>query len=184
MRRLLLAILLLATTAVTADECRYGFTTGDKFGSGLVSSAVFADFNEDGLVDFIVSDGFFNNLYLNRGYGEYDKKQLAFNGDVLAAADVNGDGHMDVVLDPAIGAVSGDGKGNFGALIRSGNPTSPKAERLVDLNGDGLKDIVYKTYVSPAALIVQFATGDGHFGPPTEIVAPIRADSNYRIGDF
>ncbi|HEX7139300.1 MAG TPA: VCBS repeat-containing protein, partial [Vicinamibacterales bacterium] len=188
-RSILFAVFLLTTTSVVADGCRYGFTTGDKFSYGPITSAVFADFNEDGRIDFITNEAAGNVLYLNQGDGHYERKQLALQPgglahyDLLAAADANGDGHMDLVLDGTIAVALGDGKGNFGPLIGSGTP-SPRSARLVDLNGDGLKDVVYQTSFSPSALIVQFALGDGHFGPPTEIAAPLRSDSTYRIGDF
>jgi hypothetical protein len=102
-------------------------------------------------------------------------------GDRLAAiADVNGDGHPDLVLldssTRSIGVMPGDGAGGFGAASSVPVDGRPVAIEAADFNGDGHPDLLVELETAPAprgngalAEAVEVLTGDGHggftFGP-------------------
>ena len=119
-----------------------------------------ADVNRDGWPDLLASNLDSNNLSVMlggpRGFAPAPGSPFAA-GDVpfgLAAADFNGDGHLDVaVLDsPSSAAESGrdgltlllgDGTGRFVSTEQSPLETGPHASRIAsgDLNGDGHDDV-------------------------------------------
>ena len=69
-----------------------------------------------------------------------------------AVGDFNGDGRLDFVIDtgglPPLAVLFGNGDGTFETPVQLGSG-SQKAARVqaVDLNGDGVTDIVYATYI-------------------------------------
>ncbi len=144
------------------------------------------DFNGDGKQDVasIVQDpsaNFWLSVVLSNGDGTFATPILTsvtFNAngspDLLAAADVNGDGKCDVVLVPAnsVDVLIGDGTGNFAAAVNYADTISiPAAVALADANGDSKMDIVVAsaspdgTSNSPVATFL--GDGTGVFGAAT-----------------
>jgi FG-GAP-like repeat len=128
----------------------------DKVASGIGDIDV-ADINEDGIPD--VAGGFENfepvvsTLFwmVGNGDGSFRKATLSDVGDVhadvnaMALADVNSDGHVDIVANDGSQLVTrlGTGHGTFGALIRSGKGSGSNQSVLVgDFTGDGVTDVV------------------------------------------
>jgi hypothetical protein len=116
-------------------------------------SVAFGDFNEDGLLDALVAGHCGGvSLYLGNGKGEWQgspRNVSKTDADVARIADLNGDGHLDVVvLDWKLkgnGATLylGDGKGGFREVRGQGLPEEGGAHDLLvrDLNGDGKPDL-------------------------------------------
>jgi subtilisin family serine protease len=192
----------------------------DGAGDGGVSIQI-ADMDGDGHLDVVTGGGYFgvdaifgweasNLVSVLKGDGKGNVSQpKLFRGEPsmygLALADLNGDGHPDVVVasmdtDTAATFIN-DGTGNFpgpwggyvGYIINNGGGTinAPYSSPFVqDIDGDGKTDLAIieqPDYASdPWNIAVSLGDGTGHFGPP--IRSPI-ADAGGRIvgmalGDF
>src|SRR5262249_39483744 len=88
--------------------------------------------------------------------------------DALLLADVDGDGHLDVVLQLIADVTTvqlGDGHGGFGAATRYPFPVQYAA----DVDGDGHVDLVALTRTAPTwaptGITVLINRGDGTFAP-------------------
>jgi hypothetical protein len=124
-----------------------------------------ADFNGDGRLDIAVGG---INLYgkgvvavfLNAGNGNFGARAsypVMFGGDSVTAADVNGDGKIDLVTD-GVSVLLGNGDGTFrrGMSVLSDGSGSVN---VGDFNGDGKLDIM-------AGLSLLLGNGNGTFQKP------------------
>jgi hypothetical protein len=90
----------------------------------------------------------------------------------VRAADLNGDGHLDLAMVGGIGVsvLLGDGTGGFGphAEFSAGSGVAPVAVAVGDVNGDGHLDLaVASTTSNGGAVSVLLGDGTGAFGPAT-----------------
>lgn len=142
--------------------------------------AVMIDVDGDGDLDVVVAvEHGPNALYLNDGKGKLTWKPGAFgnadgDNEHVRAADLDGDGHMDVVFvaeaDEVHRLFLGDGKGGF--VDRSERlPLRSQGNGLAigDVNGDGLPDIVIgntpegKSEPARNTLLLNDPARPGHF---------------------
>lgn len=124
-------------------------------GSG---NAFSADFNGDGKLDVLTSDGTMN---LGKGDGTFTLG-TPVSGTPLAVADFNGDGKPDI-LEQGTGTLLvllGNGDGSFQTAVVTLSGASLTKLAAADLNGDGKADLVG---VFGAALMVYISNGDGTF---------------------
>lgn len=169
------------------------------FGTVHPREVVQADFNEDGLADLFIADhgydaspfpGAQNKLLLAKAGGGYTDAsaslpQLSDFSHSATAADINGDGHLDLFVGNLSSPASqveayvlmGDGKGGFtksnaglpveaGQLLnRNTGNFGMTASLLVDLNNDRLPDLVLgndgNTYNKEHRSLVFWNTGKG-----------------------
>ncbi|MBX3359267.1 MAG: VCBS repeat-containing protein [Phycisphaeraceae bacterium] len=150
------------------------------------------DFNEDGTADVVTSRAFpegggaYENMTILIGTPEGrlvretpwancinpPATTMALKGRAVAAADVNGDGHLDIIsttTSAQISVVLGDGHGGFGAPILSGIGMTYGALLVGDLNFDGAVDVVTisdsgMSTVAETTIDVNVGRGDGTFG--------------------
>ena len=127
------------------------------------------DFNSDGHLDIAVSQSGRTDVGILFGDGAGGFRTTTFNLNVsfgptinqtaIAVADLDGDGHADiVVLDSdrnQVDVLSGDGRGDFslenydtGSSQFTSGFTFPESLTIADMNGDGLPDIVVSSISS------------------------------------
>ena len=185
---------------------------------GTILSIVAGDFNSanDGIADFAVSyqTGALTAsvvLFLGRRDGHFEGQYLpqiaptAYDV-VQAAADVNLDGKLDIVMGQ--GVALGNGDGTFQSLIPFTFAPSPSVRpagigmpflpftagsflQVVDFNNDGIPDICIGSS-SPAGMAVRLGHGDGTFSlgiptpPPFPFQNPFDPDelAVFTLGDF
>ncbi len=94
------------------------------------------------------------------------------NPSSLVVADVNGDGHLDLVIgywtEGNVGVLLGRGDGTFQPAVKYATGGSYASSVAVgDVNGDGKPDIVVlNTWDDPGTVGVLLGNGDGTFQPP------------------
>ena len=135
-----------------------GFAEATSYaaGSNPVSVAV-ADVNDDGRPDLVVADE--NNgvvadesdgvdVLLGNGSGGFAEATSYAAGSApysVAVADVNGDGHPDLLIADQGGGVDvllGDGLGSFATTSYNDAGSNPISVAVADVNGDGHSDLV------------------------------------------
>jgi hypothetical protein len=168
------------------------------------------DINGDGLPDIVLGKGrhwpLFNRVLLNDGRGGFIVSDLGTAPDrtySAALADVDGDGHLDIVVsndDPDRKLVyRNDGKGHFTEFGTFGDPKwTTRYVTLVDLNGDGYSDIVaanrgdYPDPVDgkpgkgrqvPTPSYVCLNDGQGHF-PACQLLPKTESATSIVAADF
>lgn len=127
-----------------------GWTTG--FPNDSIPCIAAADFNQDGHLDFYVSQNTLGSqwfqIYLGNGDGTFTAGQMystSYTPNCAAVGDFNGDGKLDL-------AVSGPGNGNADIFLGNGDGTfhelgvTPGTNQFqlvaVDMNHDGKLDLV------------------------------------------
>ncbi|MSP15728.1 MAG: VCBS repeat-containing protein [Myxococcales bacterium] len=135
------------------------------------------DFDENGLVDLAISLPSAGIVRLLRGTGALgfaptEDLLLPLAGQ-LAAGDLDGDGHDDLVVtrfDPAVViTLAGDGRGGFVVRTERDAPAGCSALLLADLDGDRRLDVAT---TGANADVVALLRGDGAFGLDAPLLAP------------
>ncbi|MGE5783883.1 MAG: FG-GAP repeat domain-containing protein [Myxococcales bacterium] len=186
---------------VGAADGTFPTSIESAIGSSPSVAWTYGDFNGDRLLDFaatgIVPDNAVGVSFANAD-GTYSPPVAVSPADWvwnMAAGDLNGDGHTDLVFSNRmqIGVVLGKGGGAFAERLDI--PTSDYAEELAlaDLNHDGVLDLA--TVVSVDVVIdntnsaddyveVALGLGNGDFGPWRRINTPLWQVENLTVGDL
>ncbi len=141
-----------------------GFTVGNSypFAAGGPTQIATADWNHDGHLDLVV--GVINDspqvyTFLGDGMGAFTPSTPIGENDAqgVAAADIDGDGRIDIVTadyaDESVSFAKGNGRGSFAAIKTYPLPSHPKEPLPInittgDFNEDGLSDVVISDYGS------------------------------------
>ena len=163
-----------------------GQVVAEDFASFANGPTALFDADGDGKTDAVVTDNFGGlSVYRGHGDGTFDTTDVGTFavGDVasaIAVADVNGDGHLDVVATgifvddlttfgteagDQICVIEGDGKGNFAPPRVYRGDTSPISLAIGDFNGDGHPDVVTANGPSDTATVF-LNDGQGGYGTP------------------
>ena len=141
--------------------------SGNMFFNGLVIE----DFDHDGTKDLVVIGQHSIDLYHNDGSAVFTKEHIlttATSPNVLECmyietADMNNDGHPDVVTAETIGGVIyfNDGTGTFTPYTFTSEQLITRLVHAVDINNDGFKDVVVQHSTGDVKLYI--SEGDGTF---------------------
>ena len=162
------------------------FGSQTTFASGLGPVSVAAgDFNEDGLPDLAIANASsasaFNggstvSILLNLDGGTFGSPTPFTVGqqpELVAVADLNGDGHLDLAVanyvDNTVSVLLGTGLGTFSAQTTVHVQLGPQAVAVADFNEDGHPDLAVANWGSGIShtVSVLLGLGDGGFGPQT-----------------
>jgi Bacterial Ig-like domain (group 3)/FG-GAP-like repeat/FG-GAP repeat len=130
------------------------FTLLNSFASDTDGPAYVADLNGDGKLDLVATDpiGASFLVYLGNGDGTFQQFTRYLIGSPtgsLILADIDGDGHPDMVAaySPGeIGMLKGNADGTFQPLTPIVPvPSNDELLKIVDVNSDGIPDFVFQT---------------------------------------
>ena len=160
-----------AATATTPGpwlQARTPLPTGE-----VPTSVAMGDFNRDGKLDWIVANGWDDNLWLYLGNGDGTAALptiLPLRGTSplwVASADLRGDGKSDIVVAEhdtnLLGVLLSNGDGTFQNELELTTPFNPDYVTVADINGDGHPDIIGG---GTGCAFVFLGNGKGNFGAP------------------
>jgi hypothetical protein len=137
----------------------------EAFGNNMPTNVIAADFNEDGWMDAaasIFSPGNSMRVWLNDTHGVLQPSAVhaaGGNPGSLAAGDIDGDGHLDVVVvnsaitDNTISVFIGFGNGTFAAGYRLPTLLAPSDVAIADFDRDEDLDVLVTHGGAPAILL-------------------------------
>jgi hypothetical protein len=147
--------------------------------------AAIGDFNHDGILDVAIPGINEVLVFLGEGGGSFPQNGVSYSttyGDDLVAADVNGDGNLDLINSGCV--LLGKGDGTFTEGTCTSIPFDPVT--VGDFNGDGKLDLAGLTNQhGNQVLLIALGNGDGTFRTPIEMGAGLTNNVvGFAAGDF
>lgn len=173
-------LLLLSLSGSTFAAFGQSFAPVAVYSTGTVYTPyglAIADMNNDGKVDIVMGNSnndvvgiLFANSTGNGTFQPIATYPTGYNSipQGLAVADVNNDGKPDIITGHvsgnSVGVMLGNGNGTFQPIVtyNTGSFSRPGSIAVVDVNGDGNRDIITADYRN-AAVTVMLGNGDGTF---------------------
>ena len=141
--------------------------SGNLFFNGLVTE----DFDHNGTQDLVVIGQHSIDLYRNNGSAVFAKEHILTTSTspnvlecmYIETADMNNDGHPDVLTAETIGGVIyfNDGTGTFTPYTFTSEQLITRFVHALDINNDGFKDVVVQHSTGDVKLYIN--QGDGTF---------------------
>ncbi|HOX40439.1 MAG TPA: FG-GAP-like repeat-containing protein, partial [Candidatus Brocadiia bacterium] len=145
------------------------------------------DMDEDGNQDLVVRGNAGFSVLLGNGEGTFQDRFYVYAGSSgwrdLEIADMNGDGHLDVLTSG--GYSFGNGDGTFQNPVDPGTPLGNWSILAVDLDCDGVKDVFFDSCfigkgnagVLPDGEYPFILTVDDGYGNSTSVSLPVTIDT-------
>ena len=145
----------------------------ESFGNNMPTNVIAADFNGDGWMDAaasVFSPGNSMRVWLNNGQGTLLPSTVypaEGNPGSLAAGDINGDGHLDVIVvnsaqtSNTISVFIGSGNGMFQPGYALSTLLRPSDLAIADFDRDGDEDVLVTHGGTPAVLLFVNSGGGG-----------------------
>ncbi len=179
--------------ASAASGSGAGFATRPSLPAGFIPTAVTSgDFNEDGKLDFAVSNGGDNTIYvfLGNGDGTFKIPEILYtqgqSPNWITSVRLHKNGHLDLAVtngdSNTVEVFPGKGDGTFGASTQTSLPQIPTFILAADANNDGNQDLVVGLTIDTDATEPQFEVllGDGSGG----FSGTVRSQAIYGNPDF
>jgi len=149
--------------------------------SASVSDLAVGDFDRDGKLDLAASQGGSIAIYAGRGDGTFRNAVAitATSPASLTAADLNGDGKLDLAFGissreiQGVGVMLGNGNGTFQPEVDQIFDRSPLSIQVADFNSDGKPDVLVLSGFGQLKTSVRIllGNGDGTLQPPIDSLA-------------
>ena len=186
-----LCCVILSLQPLSASSASQVFFTPPLIAPNFNASAIATgDFNGDGIPDLAMASRSGISVALGKGDGTFKPRvTYAVNGApvFIAVADLNGDGHLDLVTANVFRTVSvlfGNGDGTFGSPASYNVVEGPSSIAVGDFNGDGKPDLlVASSDINSSGLSLLLNNGDGTFGKAKEFDSNL-SPTSVVAGDF
>lgn len=159
--------------ALPRPAVQFDATTSVSLPAGAVNGLVPGDFNKDGMLDLVGTDG--NNkltVLLGDGHGAFAGQTTALTGGAMVAADFNQDSNLDLAVatdQNNIVILLGNGRGGFSQTSSfSSGGIGLFCLAAADFNGDGKLDLAVSNFNSDNIVVFR-GDGSGHFAQVADL---------------
>ncbi|MGE5113850.1 MAG: FG-GAP-like repeat-containing protein [Acidobacteriaceae bacterium] len=159
-----------------------GVRLNPSYPAGYIPTGVVAaDFNHDGNVDWAISNGGDNNIYVYMGHGDgtFEPASIiplrGFSPVMMVGADLRKNGNTDLIVAEidsfTIGVLLSNGDGTFAPELMHYVQGPVYSVNVGDFNADGIPDILYgvdsfESFPGTQGLSYFPGRGNGDFGQP------------------
>ena len=185
-----------SAVAATRGFANAGFEARPSLPAGFIPTAITnGDFNGDGKMDFAISNGGDNTVYvfLGNGDGTFKVPEILYtqgqSPDWITAVKLRKNGPVDLAVtngdSNTVEVFLGNGDGTFQPSTQTSLPQIPTFILAADVNNDGNQDLVVGLTIATDSTQPQFGArsgnGSGGFSPSILFSQAIYGDSDFPV---